>query len=255
MLTPDHSKKTRRIPTLNRAFRIMRWEFLHSNFKWVIIGILWWPLVFLGCEKGTDTTQQNEVLIQVGSSVVTVDGFHKAFDRTVSNYSAALFHDTHALQNVKYRLLNQLTEELIILERAKELQLNITPVELKNAVDEFKKDFPEDQFEKTLFESGIGFADWQASLEKRLLMEEVVTKELKEMTPLPQKQIHLSQKETGGNDSIERKKTPAPPDPGKDPLKKAIDEQTEAAYENWMNELKKKYAIKINWSLWEAIYE
>ncbi len=135
----------------------MRLEALHSNFKLVIIGILWWPLVFLSCEKGLDSTQRNEVLIQVGSGIVTVGGFQKTFDRTVSNYSAELFHDSDALRNAKYRLLNQLTEELILLEKAKELQLNVTPVELENAVDGFKKDFPEDQFEKTLLESDISF--------------------------------------------------------------------------------------------------
>ena len=192
----------------------MRLEPLHSIFKWVIIGILWWPLVFLGCEKGAGTTRQDEMLIRVGDGAVTADDFHKAFDQTASNYSAALFRDQHALQDAKYRLLNQLTDELILLERAKELQLFITPVELGTAVDGFKKDFPEGQFEKTLFESGIGFADWQDSLEKRLLMEKVVTKEFK-----------------------------------------TIDDQTETAYADWMNELKKKYTVTINWSLWETIYE
>ena len=143
-----------------------------------MIGVLCWTLVVLGCERDARITRHNEVLLRVGDGIVTVDGFRKAFGQTASNYSARLFHDPHALRDAKYRLLNQLTDELILLERAKALELSITPAELKTAVDGFKEDFPEGEFEKTLFENGIGFDDWQASLERRLLMEKVVRQEL-----------------------------------------------------------------------------
>lgn len=227
---------------------------LHSNFKWVIISILWWPLVFLGCEKGPDTADQSGVLIQVEGSFVTVDGFHKAFDRTASNYSVALFRDPHALQNAKYRVLNQLTEELIILERAKELNLKITPAELENAVNTFREDFPKDQFEKTLIESGINLADWQASLKRRLLIEKVVIHELRDKIPMSTKQVHPPGNKADAGKPIEQE-TEASADTGKNTTVTAMNDPTDDAFSDWMNTLKEKYDIKINWSVWEAIYE
>lgn len=232
----------------------MRLAPLHSNFKWVIIIILWWPLMLLGCGKEPDTAHQNGVLIQVGGSFITVNGFHKAFDRTASNYSVALFRDPHALKSAKYRVLNQLTEELIILERAKELNLNIAPAELEKAVNTFKEDFPEDQFEKTLVESGINLADWQASLKKRLLIEKVVTHELGDKIPMPTKQVHPAEDKADAGKPVEQE-TAESADTEKTATATAMDDPTDVAFFNWMDTLKNKYDIKINWSLWEAIYE
>lgn len=206
---------------------------LHSHFKWVIIGILWGALFLLGCEKDTDTASPSDVLIQVGSSSITVDGFHKAFDRTASNYPVSLFRDANALRDAKYQVLNQLTEELIILERAKELGLIVAPEELEKAVHAFKIDFPDNQFEKALIESGVSLADWQMLLKKRLLIEKVVKHELK------------------GEKTAQEIDPPTMATADKQPA----DEQTDIAYLDWMDKLKKKYIITINWSLWEKMNE
>ncbi len=175
-------------------------------------------LILSGCGKNAPPPREDEVLIQVGNSVFTAKEFQRSFDQTASNYSANLFRNRQTLQDVTYRLLNQLAEELIILERARELQLNVTVAELQAAVDDFEKDFPEGQLQTSLVESGVSLSEWRASLKKRLLIEKVIAADLNTDWP-----------------------------------EKSQGKKAEATYTNWIGELKKSYDVKINWALWETM--
>jgi hypothetical protein len=113
-----------------------------------------------------------------------------------------------------------------------------------------KKDYPEDEFEQMLLESAIPFALWRDRLRVRLLMEKVVDRELVQ----PVEITHRILKRT----TAPMKKT-WPPMMKKPPdmdLNRYIVEQirrekVEAAYPQWMDGLRKQYAVEINWELWE----
>jgi len=78
------------------------------------------------------------------------------------------------------RLLNQMTIELIVLERAKVLGIEISDAEVEQAVAEIKSDYPEGVFEETLLEFAVSFKTWVDRLRTRLIMEKVIDKELKD---------------------------------------------------------------------------
>jgi hypothetical protein len=71
-----------------------------------------------------------------------------------------------------------MTEELVIDRRAGELGIQLDDAELEAAIQEIKKDYPEDEFEQMLLESAIPFSLWKDRLRVRLLMEKVVDREL-----------------------------------------------------------------------------
>ena len=118
-----------------------------------------------------------EILIRVGSSFVTVRAFHEAFESNITSPSM-LFQDPDALRDEKYRILNRLAEELLILERAREMNLKVSDEETAQVVNDIKTDFPDDTFEKTLMENGITFLSWEKALKRRLLMEKVIRQDL-----------------------------------------------------------------------------
>ena len=104
----------------------------------------------------------NEPLIQVGDRVMTVLEFNEAFEIVRSAYPQNIKDEPDDLRNAQLRLLNQLAIEMIILERAEELELSVSDDEMNKAVNDIKSDYPEDTFEKTLLKTAVSYESWTA---------------------------------------------------------------------------------------------
>jgi hypothetical protein len=226
--------------------------------------------ILSGCGTNEDQVAGERILIRVGSSTATVRDFHEAFESNIIAPSL-LYSDAENLRDEKYRTLNRLTEELVILERARELELQISDMELRQAVDNFKKDFPDDTFEQTLIENGVSYLSWEKGLKRRLLMEKVIQKDISENTfqvPLTAEEaeatIETPEDDNAGtsnsttiapsDDAREGSDTVAPEsDAGTDVASGVPDNTSESQYSVWIERLKQKYAIEIDWKLWEKI--
>ena len=129
-----------------------------------------------GCSK---TNQDNDYLIRVGTGTVTVAEFRNAVDATAEEVFLGEEKVSPAAQHdLRMRVLNQLTEELLILERGKELGIHVSDEELNRAVAEIKADYPDDTFEKTLLENAVSFHAWKKKLATRILINKIIEKEL-----------------------------------------------------------------------------
>jgi len=171
-------------------------------------------IFFLGCSDQSNPAPGQEVLIRVGEDVISVQGFQAALDSAAVTYPADLFQDVQALQDLKYRVLNQIAEELVISNRAKELNLHVGDEEFNRAIAQFKKEYPDAVFERMLLENGVSPVKWRQGLRNRLLIDKVIE-----------------------NDLVLGK------------------QKAEAAYPQWIDDLKKRHTVVINWALWETIWE
>jgi hypothetical protein len=241
-----------------------------------------------GCGSGGNRDAVDEILIRAGESTVTVQEFQEAFKSGIAAASVP-YGDTEALRSERYRTLNRLTEELIILQRARELKIEISDEELALAVNDIKKDYPDDTFEETLIENGISYLTWEKGLKRRLLMEKVVRRDVQEdffPVPLPfdeadaaqmnaEFQVHfpLEDEDTAGTETGDAEALPekAPPENGEETVGETRNRETreneteetpspempesgaESEYDHWLNRLKNQYTIEINWELWEKI--
>jgi len=205
--------------------------------------------VFMGCVN-SESNPDAEQLIRVGDRVLTVSEFKQAFEIAKTAYSYNLRHEPDDYRSAQLRLLNELTIEMVILERATELGLNISDEELEKAVADIKKDFPEDTFEKTLLEFAVSYETWQDRLRNRLLMKKVIDHELKDQIVITSEDIAQY---------YEKNVRPQAPDQLKaGDIDKMIIEQLrrdkmEQAYQTWINKLKQQYPIEISSVQWERI--
>jgi hypothetical protein len=239
-----------------------------------------------GCGSGGGQDREESILIRVGESTATVQEFQEAVKSGMAAASV-LAGETDSLQSERYRTLNRLTEELIVLERARELKIRISDEELANAADDFRKDFPDDTFEQTLIENGISYLAWEKGLKRRLLMEKVIRTDVQEdlfPVPLPfdeeaaarmnsdlQIQFPLEEEDEAEIETEDTETLPGetPPENGAESVGETRELDTpeneteqvtaptlpgnraESEYRQWLSRLKKQYSIEINWELWE----
>jgi parvulin-like peptidyl-prolyl isomerase len=148
-----------------------------SNFQKTAIGLLTLLLVS-GCSGRTETPAENQVVIRVDDRVLTLAEFNEYFETVNVDIDAENDQDVTAIREARLRFLLQLVEEMVILTRADELDLSISPQELDAAVRDIQKDYPKAGFKDVFLKEAVSFEVWRERLEKRLLVEKVVRKEL-----------------------------------------------------------------------------
>ncbi|UCG79991.1 MAG: SurA N-terminal domain-containing protein, partial [Desulfobacterales bacterium] len=137
--------------------------------KKIAIGFLTLLLVS-GCSTKTETSGEDRIAIRVDNRVLTLAQFNEYFEVINTGFDREDDQDGIAIRQARLRFLLQLVEEMIILRRADELHLEISPQELDEAVLDFKKDYPETAFEDLLFKQAVPFEAWKERLKRRLLV-------------------------------------------------------------------------------------
>ncbi|MDJ0831001.1 MAG: SurA N-terminal domain-containing protein [Desulfobacterales bacterium] len=206
----------------------------------------------LACSDSKSKTN-DAYLLRVRESVVTVEDFKKAFEIAKSAYSHNIMQDPVAYREAQYRLLNQMTEEIILHERAKDLNIVISEQEMEQAIADIKGDYPEGVFEQTLLENAISYEIWKKGLRNRLLMEKVVAKELEEQITINSQDIAKYYQEQLSNSDSETDNTQTPNNINEMIIKHLRREKAEKAYKTWISKLQPDYPVEINWEQWEKL--
>jgi hypothetical protein len=220
--------------------------------KIVLLSALLILFALAGCIN-SDSSSGNEPLIRVHDRVLTVLEFNEAFEFIQSVHPQNLKDHPEDMRDAQRRLLNQLTVEMIILERADELGLSISDEEINEAVNDIKSDYPEDTFEKTLLKTAVSYKLWEARLKNRMLMQKVVDNELKDkivITPEDIADYYENNIKTKGKES---EIAVSKDDINEMIIKSLRREKAEKAYKIWINNLKKSYRIEIDSVQWEKI--
>jgi hypothetical protein len=205
--------------------------------------------VLAGCSGAQDASHQDTVLIRSGQQTVTMAQFERAFSVARIAYSDDPSVKPQILRNARLRLLHQMTEEVIVKRRAKELGIVLDKNELEAAIRKIQKDYPEGEFKEMLLESAVPFSLWKDRLRVRLLMEKVVKLDLVPTLNITAQEIEAYYKAHQDEFAVDDDEIP------KADLKRRMLDQLrrqkeEAAYPQWIDGLRKRYGVEINWTLW-----
>jgi len=122
------------------------------------LSILW------GACKGGDAERRPAFLLRVGQSVVTSLEFQRAFEIAKAAYPHNALQEGEARREAQLRLLEEMIDELILLEEAQSLRVEVGPEELAAAIQKIKADYPEGLFEQVLLENAIPYAVWEKAI-------------------------------------------------------------------------------------------
>lgn len=210
-----------------------------------LICFLWVGCALTGCSD-SEQKQRDEYFIKVGDRIMTVGDFNKAFEISKTAYSHNRIQQPDAIREARLRLVQQMTEEMILLERAKEIGITVTEAEVENALEDIKGDYPDNEFQRSLIEYAVPYPSWREGLKRRLLMEKVVAKDLGD-------RIDITPDDISKYDEAHLSDAPETPDvKATEEDKHNIivqilrQERMEKAYTSWMEELKTKYTVEIN---------
>ena len=210
--------------------------------------LIWGILFIFSCSKhGT----KDDYLIRVRNSTVTVAQFNQILEAASEEaFPGEQEISPKALNDLRMRVLNQLTEELIITERAKDLNLRISETELNQAVEAIKADYPDNTFEETLLENAVSFEVWKQKLMKRLLVQKVIAKELVDKVQITREDV----------EAYYKRNYPQGPPEGEDMdtlnariVKHLRQQKAEQAYKDWLDELRKTIPVELNQKQWNRL--
>lgn len=159
------------------------------NRRKILIEALILFLLVSGCSGKSDTSSENQVVIRVNGRVLTLAEFNDYFEPIGINCDTEQAKDSVAVRESRLVFLLQLVEEMIILKRADELGLHISPQELDEAVRDFKKHSSEEDFKRLFLKQAISLEAWKKMLKRRLLVEKVIHKELLEEISITPQEI------------------------------------------------------------------
>lgn len=206
-----------------------------------------------GCAD-SGSHRDNEYLIRLGDRVVTVFDFTKAFEISKTAYSYDIMKNPRLGREAQLRLLNQMTEEMILLERAKELQIYISDSELEESIADIKADYPEGVFEETLLEHAVSYHSWKEGLKNRLIKEKVISEELEANITITHDDISKYYKEHYGKEGLQSGAKEGIEDKSELIIKNLRRKKAEEAYTSWIKDLQTRYTIEINRVQWEKIF-
>jgi len=199
----------------------------------------------VGCSD-VDHKQKDEYFIKVGNKTISVADFNKAFEIAKNAYPQSDIEQPEVIREVRWRLVQQMTEEMILLQRAEELGVTIKDSEVEKILEDLKKDYPDNAFQEVLLEYAIPYPSWKEGLKTRLLMQKVIVKELGDKIEITNDEISTYYEEHFKDDDTSPEMKEVPEDINnfiKNILRK---EKMEKAYAFWIEKLKKNYAIEIN---------
>jgi parvulin-like peptidyl-prolyl isomerase len=222
---------------------------LRGCFYWGAAAVVF---ALIGC-SGHDTGTGDEYLIRIGERVVTVADFNRAFEIAKTAYTHNSLQNPEDTNDAQLRLLNQMTEELVLLQRAGELGIGVSDEELEKAIEKIRADFPDDAFEQTLLEYAVSYKSWKSGLKTRLLMEKLVQQELKGETVIQPDEVAKFYEENYNNDATQSGDTRNPAAVEEIIVKQLRRVKIENAYRKWIENLRKRYTIDINKDQWNKI--
>jgi len=210
-----------------------------------LICFLWIGYTLVGCSD-LEHKQKDEYFIKVGKRIITVADFNKAFEIAKNAYPHNSIQQPDVIREVRLRLVQQMTEEMILLQRAEELGVTIKDSEVEKTLEELKRDYPDNVFQEILLEYAIPYRSWREGLKTRLLMEKVIAKELGDHIEITHDDISKYYEEHFKDDDTSSVVKEVPEDINNIIKKILRKEKMEKTYAPWIEKLKNNYVVEIN---------
>lgn len=149
--------------------------------------ILWIPILFLmaSCAVSPD----EKPIAKVGTEPIKARELKQAFEDEAGDYGSDFLNDPEGNLAVKKQILNSLIRQKLLLQKARETGISLTPDE-KNALSrELKSGYDEEALRLMLRQKKISFDDWLRKQEDKKQIDRLLEQEIFSKVPVSRKEI------------------------------------------------------------------
>ncbi len=218
-----------------------------KRFLW--IGLFLHLLFFAACRDRSPEIGET-YLVRVGKETFTIEDFKRSFELAKIAYEDDTLTDQKILIEIQTRHLKDIIEELILLERANELHLEISEQELENVVWKIQKDYPDRSFEQIFLEKAISYSFWKESLRKKLLKDRVIFEELEKNILVLTEEINEFYENHFDAAFIHPENEKKAMAISQEIIRQIRREKAKKQYPIWIKELWARYGVELNETAW-----
>ncbi len=209
-----------------------------------------------GCIPGHKEYKTQDYLIKVRDQRISKDMFDKISSIEKSEYSDDIIENPKGLQSIKLNLLIQLSEELLLLQKAADLGITVSDAELEATINEIKKDYPDDIFEKMFIANAVSYSFWEKRMKMRLIINKLIQVQLLDKVEIMPSDIenYYKKKSTQDNPSGNAiKYFEFNEEIAEKMIKNIKGKKAQDSYDGLIEQLKKEYDVEINQAEWEKV--
>jgi len=119
-------------------------------------------------------------VITIGNTGITKDELRRDIGRIISEMGMTEGEAQPAIKSI----IGNVTEKYLIMEYGKDEGITLQDDELKAAIKDIKKEYPEDIFHEMLLKRYIDYNTWEQELRQDLLIKKIITKVFEGMPPV-----------------------------------------------------------------------
>mgnify|MGYP006293477357 CR=1 FL=1 len=203
------------------------------------------PGVFACMEPDRETGGKSAVLAS-GDMVITRSAFEDHLELKMAAYPMDIRKMPNEFNSMVMELVNDLTEELILVRAAREKGIGISESEYTKAEKKLKADYPGDAFEKMLLRNAVDYSFWKKRFQRQLLIDKYIRQELLEKIEITSGEVvsyyNQLQADTGKQEKVKEQ-----PRMNEEKLVTWIRRQkAQKRYEAWVRDLSEKFPVTVD---------
>jgi hypothetical protein len=216
---------------------------LASYALWVIVpGVV--IVTGLGCTEQT-RVEEKGCIIKAGSVEISQADFTRELEVKQANYPYNINNSPDEYNAMVLDLASDLSDEAVLLAAAADKGIDVSAEELDAAVTEFKKDYPEDSFDRMLLERAISYPVWKKGLKKDMVIQKLIMQDLVASQQIhPEDMIAFYDRLAGPNKSQDDDNSTMVDE--NDLVLKLRIEKSQDAFGEWMQGLQAVYPVHID---------
>ncbi len=205
-------------------------------------------LVLALCACSSPPDPEEQTVVRVGETRLSLRDFESRFLISRMGGDPDELEDPASRAMARNRFMGQLVEELLVLERGRELGMRPDPAKLARAVKEVSEGYPPGAFEEVFARQAVRESAWMRAMESRVMVEEVIRKEVGEKVQVSDEEITaFLQRERGLPPGAELAEVQAEERAVREAAgRMLLRRKEELAYRKWLAGLKERYVIEIH---------
>lgn len=196
-----------------------------------------------GCDRGR--VSEDAVLVRVAEFSASTNDFFQALELAKVTYERDRLDDPEVYRRLCDLTLAQLIEELVLEKAAADMGLGVSSAELEGAVDQIRRDYPEQALERMMLEKAVAAQAWKKRLRARILMDKVIARLPEATAPADPQALAEAARHMGR--SVDRQAD------ARALLSLVRRQKAEAAYERWLQRMHQQVTVTIATEVWERV--